>query len=124
MNAPMTWWIILALVALSFILIMVLRRLTKRVVSMNSNFKSKYMSTLTRHGQMAEQFMPLSKQFPGDPKNFRFLGSPIDGVSFEDDKVLIVEFKTGQSKLSERQKHIRELVKAGKVYFKEVRLGK
>ena len=30
----------------------------------------------------------------------RFLGAPIDGVQFEDDRVILVEFKSGRSRLS------------------------
>ncbi len=122
-GVPMTWGLILMLFFMLGMSLIIIFKLGRQLLSIRSRFKSKYLSTLTRHGQLAEQFMPFSRQFPGDPKNFRFLGSPVDGVSFEDDRVLIVEFKTGQSKLSERQKHIRNLVKAGKVEFKEVRLG-
>ncbi len=52
----------------------------------------------------------------------RFLGAPIDGVQFEDDRVVLVEFKSGPSRLSDRQLRIRELVRSGKVEFREVRV--
>jgi hypothetical protein len=52
--------------------------------------------------------------------NFRFIGSPVDGVQFEEDKLVIVEFKTGDSRLTTKQRKIRDLVKKGKVCFEEI----
>ena len=97
--------------------------LNSRLLRSMTDLKFKLKSQSTKHGLLAEQFLPFSTNFPGDPKNFRFLGSPIDGVLFDDDKVLIVEFKSGRSRLSDRQKHIKELIEHGRVYFKEIRVG-
>ena len=75
-------------------------------------------------GLIAEQFAPFTKRFDQlgwDPQEFKFLGRPVDGVQFQDDEIVIVEFKTGGSQLTPRQKHIRQLVAEGKVSFKEVR---
>jgi predicted Holliday junction resolvase-like endonuclease len=80
-------------------------------------------SLSTKYGKMTEQFIPFLKTYPYDGNNFRFLGTPIDGVQFEDDKVVLVEFKTGDSRLSARQKAIRELVRKGRVEFEEVRIS-
>jgi predicted Holliday junction resolvase-like endonuclease len=74
-------------------------------------------SLSTRYGQITEQFLPLVDAYPYNPKNFRFLGSPIDGVQFEEDRIVIVEFKSAGSKLSKNQKRIRDLVKSRKVDF-------
>ena len=71
---------------------------------------------------MTEQWLPLVEPYPWDPQNFRFLGSPIDGVQFEEDEVVLVEFKSGNSRLSARQVLIRDLVDEGKVSFREVRV--
>ena len=79
-------------------------------------------SLSTRYGKMTEQFMPFVSSFPWDPGRFRFIGSPIDGVQFEDDMIILVEFKSGGSRLSARQRRIRELVQSGRVEFKELRL--
>ena len=46
----------------------------------------------------------------------------MDGVLFEDERVVFVEFKMGTSKLTQRQRRIRDLVRAGRVEFKELRL--
>ena len=87
-----------------------------------SEARSSKHSLSTKYGQMTEQFMPFVPDYPWDPQSFRFIGSPIDGVQFEDDKVIIVEFKTGSSKLSERQRHIRDLIRDGRVEFEEFRI--
>jgi len=79
-------------------------------------------SSEVRVGQISEQLMPFLEGWPYDPKNFRFCGSPLDGLSFEEDKILFVEIKTGKSKLSKKQENIKKLVKEGKVEFVTVRI--
>ena len=79
-------------------------------------------SLSTRYGQITEQFLTLADAYPYNPKNFRFLGSPIDGVPFEEDRIAIVEFKSAGSKLSKNQKRIRDLVKSRKVDFELVQV--
>jgi predicted Holliday junction resolvase-like endonuclease len=80
-------------------------------------------SMCTKYGKMTEQFMPFLKEYPYDENNFRFLGTPVDGVQFNDDSIVFVEFKTGDSKLSDRQKRIKELVERKKVGFEEIRIS-
>lgn len=58
-------------------------------------------------------------QYPYNPWGFRFLGSPIDGVQFEEDRVVLVEFKANRSRLSDGQKRIKKLVEDGHVYWEE-----
>ena len=75
-------------------------------------------------GLIAEQFAPFTNAFQKlgwDAQEFKFLGKPVDGVQFEEDEVIIVEFKTGKSTLSQKQRRIKELVERGKVRFQEVR---
>lgn len=79
-------------------------------------------SLSSKYGKMTEQFMPFLKDYPYDPQNFRFLGSPIDGVQFEGDKIIFIEFKTNSSQLSERQRNLAELIFQKKVFFEEHRL--
>ena len=68
-----------------------------------------------------EQWPQLSESYPWDPRNFRSLDDPIAGVQFEDDKIVLVEFMSGRSRLSEEQRRIRGLVEKGRVEFREVR---
>jgi len=74
-------------------------------------------SSEVRLGKIGENLAPFTKSWPWDPKNFRFLGNPIDGVQFNEDGIIFVEIKTGGARLSKSQKDFRDLVKAGKVSF-------
>ena len=86
------------------------------------DLRSSSQSRSTRYGQMTEQFMPFISDYPWDPSRFRFIGSPVDGIQFEDERVVFVEFKVGTSKLTQSQRRIRDLVRAGRVECKEFRL--
>ncbi len=79
-------------------------------------------SLSSKYGRMTEQFLPFLESYPYDEQNFRFIGSPIDGVQFEDDKVIFIEFKAGNSGLTVKQKGIKDLINKGKVEFKEFRI--
>lgn len=74
-------------------------------------------SSEVRLGKIGENLAPFVEGWPWDPKSFRFLGNPIDGVQFNDDEIIFVEIKTGKARLSRSQKDFRDLVKAGKVSF-------
>jgi Predicted secreted endonuclease distantly related to archaeal Holliday junction resolvase len=78
-------------------------------------------SLSTTYGRITEQWFPLMEAYPYDPQEFRFLGSPVDGVQFEEDRIVFVEFKANKSRLSEKQKRIKRLVEAGEVYWEEFR---
>ena len=58
-------------------------------------------------------------RYPYDSQAFRFLGSPIDGIQFEEDKIIFCEFKANRSTLSPLQKQIKQLVEAKRVYWEE-----
>jgi predicted Holliday junction resolvase-like endonuclease len=89
-----------------------------------SDLKSKTKSTEVRTGQIAEQFAPYLSGFPYDPKDVRFLGSPIDMIvfDFKGDQVVLIEFKTGESKESPRQRQIREMIKNGRFIYQVIRV--
>ena len=75
-------------------------------------------------GLIAEQFAPFTKKFDElgwDLQEFKFLGRPVDGVQFQDDEVIIVEFKTGAAQLNPKQRNIKRLIAEGKVRFEEIR---
>ena len=75
-------------------------------------------------GLIAEQFAPFTKKFDElgwDLQEFKFLGRPVDGVQFQDDEVIIVEFKTGSAQMTPRQRNIKKLIAEGKVRFEEIR---
>ncbi|MBU1135422.1 MAG: endonuclease [Nanoarchaeota archaeon] len=87
------------------------------------DLRSSKQSLSTKYGKMTEQFIPFLEVYPYNEQNFRFLGTPIDGVQFEDDKVIFIEFKTGDSNLTVKQNKIKDLVNKGKVEFKTIRIN-
>ncbi|HLD15481.1 MAG TPA: Holliday junction resolvase-like protein [Candidatus Nanoarchaeia archaeon] len=79
------------------------------------NLIFEHRSMYVKHGKVSEQLFPFMKDYPYNPSNFRFIGSPIDGINFEDDKIVFIEFKTGKSNLTDKQKRIKSLVENKKV---------
>ena len=75
-------------------------------------------------GLISEQFAPFTEKFKKlgwDPQEFKFLGRPVDRIQFQEDEIVIVEFKTGRSQLSDPQRRVKRLVEQGKVRFEEIR---
>ena len=75
-----------------------------------------------------ERFVPFKPDFPFDPSDCWFLGQPIDFVIFAGlgenkvDEIVFAEVKTGKSRLSRRQRAIREAVEGRRVSWKELRI--
>jgi len=106
------------------LLVVIIFFLVNSFFSLKSRFEDLRFSKSSqsvKYGQLTEQWIPFSKDFPYNSQNFRFIGKPVDGVSFEDDKIVFVEFKTNKSQLSESQKRVKELVKEKKVEWFELR---
>lgn len=80
-------------------------------------------SSEVRLGKIAENMAPFVEDWPWEPNQFRFLGSPIDGINFSLDEITFVEIKSGKSRLSLTQKHIKNLIKMGKVKFATFRVS-
>lgn len=81
------------------------------------------------NGQLREQIAPFLPNFPCNPDDVRFLGKPVDFVGFVGltnkdtvEEVLFIEVKTGQSKLSNREKSIKECIQNKKVRYVEYHL--
>lgn len=85
--------------------------------------KFKKRSFVIKHGKTLEQFIPFIHDKGYPIENFRMLGSPIDGIYFNDDEVVIVEFKTGQARMTQRELQVKDLVDRKKVRFEEIRVG-
>ena len=118
MEVPVLWWIVAGLALALAVAVIYSVRITRRYLALRRQRRG----DAVRRGFTTEQWLPLAESYPWDPGNFRFLGAPIDGVQFEDDRVVLVEFKSGGSRLSDRQLRIRELVQSGRVEFREVRV--
>lgn len=119
MNIPGIWWIVAGLSVALALTVIVALQLYDRLK--HERFRNRSLST--KYGKLTEQFLPLVESYPWNPDKFRFLGSPIDGVQFEDDRIIFVEFKTGTSQLSKQQRQIRDLVEASRVEFEVIRVG-
>jgi len=83
---------------------------------------SQKKSSEVRLGHIAEKLAPFLEDFPYSPEDATFLGQPIDYIVFDDSSVVFVEIKTGKSKLSAKQRHIRDLIKNKFVEWKEIRI--
>jgi len=80
-------------------------------------------------GKIYEQLVPYLPGFAFNPKDARFLGTPVDFVVFdglsegEVRRVVFIEVKTGNAQLSPRERQVRDSVKAGRVEWADVRAG-
>ena len=74
------------------------------------------------YGRITEQYAPFMKAYPFNPHKFRFIGEPIDGIQFEDDQIIFVEFKARGGALTARQKMIKQLVQTKKIGWYEFNL--
>jgi len=89
-----------------------------------SELKSQQQSKSVRLGLISEQTIGMLPNFPFDVKEMRFLGSPIDYIAFDFEKEFIyfIEVKTGKSKLNNRQKIIKSIIKKGNIKFSEIKI--
>jgi predicted Holliday junction resolvase-like endonuclease len=78
-------------------------------------------------GKVQEQLLPLLPEFPFNPKDARFLGSPVDFLVFDGldsgslSRVVFVEVKTGAATLSTRERQLRDAILARRVEWMEIR---
>lgn len=79
-------------------------------------------------GKVTEHLVPYLPNFDYNPKDVRFIGSPVDFVIFDglnDEEenqirnVVFVEIKTGVSALSRRERLVRDAIRDGRVRWVE-----
>ena len=81
-------------------------------------------------GKVHEQLVPYLPEFGFNPKDARFLGSPVDLVVFDGlaagdvKRVVFLEVKTGAAPLTARERQVREVIEARQVAWGEVRLNR
>src|SRR5216684_6848580 len=79
-------------------------------------------------GKVFEQLVPFLPGFRFNPKDARFLGSPVDFVVFDGlndgdvRRVVFLEVKTGAAELSPRERRVRDAVRDAQVEWLELRL--
>jgi predicted Holliday junction resolvase-like endonuclease len=119
-------WIILLLILICVVLFLLLRN-SRKQLSLKSDFITELdkqkRSQSSRYGKLTEQFMPFLESYPYDPHDFRFVGTPIDGIQFTNDAIVLVEFKAADSQLSQRQRTIKKIVEEGAVRFEIHRIS-
>jgi predicted Holliday junction resolvase-like endonuclease len=81
-------------------------------------------SAVTR-GKVTEHIVPYLPGFDFDPKDIRFLGTPIDLIAFkglntsvEEVEIVFIEVKTGRSTLSAREKAVKKAVEEKRVSWR------
>ncbi|MFL5402405.1 MAG: Holliday junction resolvase-like protein [Gemmatimonadales bacterium] len=81
-------------------------------------------------GKVHEQLTPYLPAFPYNPKDVRFLGSPVDLVVFDGmaegrlRRIVFLEVKTGGSSLTSRERCIRDVIRAREVEWAELRVAR
>jgi predicted Holliday junction resolvase-like endonuclease len=98
--------------------------------------KGRAASAHTTKGQILEKWCPFLEHPEIDPdweaKNWSFMGQPIDYIIFDwrenkeinvvDGKVIMLDVKSGKSQLTTKQRRIRDLIQAGRVEWRTIRL--
>jgi predicted Holliday junction resolvase-like endonuclease len=79
-------------------------------------------------GKVHEQLLPYLPAFPYNPKDVRFLGSPVDLVVFDGlatgcvQRIVFLEVKTGGAGLTPRERSVRDAIQDGAVEWAELRV--
>jgi predicted Holliday junction resolvase-like endonuclease len=80
-------------------------------------------------GKVSEQLVPYLPGFSYNPKDARFLGSPVDFVVFDGldagavRRVVFLEVKTGAAALSVRERQVRDAIESGRIAWDELRVN-
>jgi|TARA_B100001778_G_scaffold50455_1_gene37658 predicted Holliday junction resolvase-like endonuclease len=98
--------------------------------------KGRAQSAHSSKGQILEKWTPFLNHDEIDeawkPQDWSFLGNPLDYVVWEwyqdkeknmaEGKVVLLDVKAAKSQLTTKQRRIRDLIKAGRVEWREIRL--
>ncbi len=124
MDPLMTFWVFLIgiIIGVIFGITLVYRVAISPLHKKIEKLSSEKESLSIAYNKITEQFASSMEKYPYSTENFRYIGDPIDGIQFEDDQILFVEFKTEKSKLNVKQNKIKKLVKEGKVKWFEFKM--
>ena len=121
MDSLMAFWIFLIGIIVGLIAGITLVYRTAVSPLHKKTEKSSDEPSATSYDKAIEQSDPtMLNNYPFAYENFRFIGDPIDGIQFEDDRILFVEFKTDQSNPIKNK--MKELVKTGKIEWFEFKV--
>lgn len=112
-------------VLLGFGLLLLGRAKHEREVRKDAVLRSQAVVT----GKVTEQLLPYLPGFEFNPKDVRFLGSPVDLVVFDGlsngqlERVVFIEVKTGDATMTKRERQVRDAIVARRVDWREWRVG-
>ncbi|MCQ2586715.1 MAG: hypothetical protein MJ174_01275 [Treponema sp.] len=119
--------LIFVIVCLILIIFIQFFRHRKRISTIRKDTLKR--SKAVREGQLTEQFAPYLPDFPGNPADAKFLGKPVDFICFngldekdEVEEIVFVEVKTGDSKLSSRERSIKRAIIEGRIKYVEFKV--
>lgn len=98
------------------------KRVAEREIRQDAVDKSRAVTV----GKVTEHLTPYLPGFPYNPKDVRFVGSPVDLVVFEglDEgdlrRVVFVEVKSGRGELTRRERMIRDAIRRQAVAWEEL----
>ena len=126
-NLPQSSIYFLA-VSIVLIIVIIFQQIyfSKKIKNIRKDAVKRSRSVL--NGQMMEQIAPFLPNFPSNPADSRFIGKPVDFISFKGlsdgalEEIQLIEVKTGQSNLNENEKQIKKAVKEGRVRYIEYRI--
>lgn len=120
----MTFWIFLigiivgVIVAITLIHKAAVYPLYKKIDELTSEKKT-LQSSLDKGKKKLASY---KNKYPYSIENFRFIGTPIDGIQFENHQILFVKIKSEEAKLTIKQNQIKKLIKEGNVRWFEFKI--
>jgi predicted Holliday junction resolvase-like endonuclease len=88
--------------------------------------KGRAQSAHTTKGQILEKWCPFIDhpqiEPHWQPKDWSFLGNPIDYIVWDEKGIVFLDVKAGKSQLTKKQRMIRDLIRDGNVEWREIRL--
>jgi predicted Holliday junction resolvase-like endonuclease len=108
------------LVAAVLALVLAIRYYQDRLARLQDDLDASHAARrrLASATQRLSDWAPFLARWPLDPRNLRFVGDPVDAVSFEADRVVFVEFTT-PDRAPRDVARLRETVRAGRVEWLE-----
>jgi predicted Holliday junction resolvase-like endonuclease len=92
----------------------------------NATKKAQVTTKAVNIGKNLEKILPTMEDFKWVVPDSRFLGDPIDLITFNGlsqnkvDSISFIEVKSGNAKTSKRQKSIGDAIEDNKVFYKDV----
>jgi predicted Holliday junction resolvase-like endonuclease len=110
--------VFIALVYRTIRLELKLKQANEKLIKLLSQKKSSEVIT----GQIAEKMAPFLENFKHNPQQSIFCGQPIDYIVFGDDEVTFVEIKSGNARLTSKQRYIKKQIQNKQVGWEEIRI--